>query len=120
MIRRYEAKLEKDGVERENWELIKQNDAEFPMQERLVVKEELKGLWSIDGKDWVIEGECPVGTWFLEYLDPVPAAISLLWTGRAFADEPQVCRKQIPGGYAPPHITLGGVIPLHLRVEAGR
>ena len=57
---KYEAKLEKEGIERENWEMIKANDDQVPSEDRLNVKEVLKGLWNVNGEYAVVEGECPV------------------------------------------------------------
>ena len=37
-----------------------QSDVLAPKEEDVVVKEELKGLWVIDGRHFVVEGECPV------------------------------------------------------------
>lgn len=49
----------------------------------------LKGLWKVEERYWVIEGDCPV------------------------------CRIGIPGGYGPPGTGIGGVIPLKVRVGGG-
>lgn len=49
----------------------------------------LKGLWKVEERYWVIEGECPV------------------------------CRKGLPGGYGPPGTGIGGVIPLKVRIGGG-
>ncbi|ORY26080.1 hypothetical protein BCR39DRAFT_274869 [Naematelia encephala] len=50
------------------------------------VIEVLKGLWKIEPGGYIVEGECPV------------------------------CRKPLPGGFAPPDTGFGGVIPLQLRL----
>lgn len=50
----------------------------------------LKGLWKVENRYWIIEGECPV------------------------------CRKGLPGGYGPPGMGIGGVIPLKVRVAGGK
>ena len=56
----YEAHLQERGVERENWHAMWQSDLIAPREEDVVIKEELKGLWVIDDRHYVVEGECPV------------------------------------------------------------
>ena len=58
--KRYETRLAERGVEEESWKTFKETDMDAPREDSLVVKEELKGFWTIDGREWVIEGECPV------------------------------------------------------------
>jgi len=58
--KQYEWELIDRGVEKDSWDAIKAADPMAPKEENVVVKEELKGLWTIDGIHSVVEGECPV------------------------------------------------------------
>jgi hypothetical protein len=57
----YEKKLRASGIEDDaTLEAVRQADTEAPKRDNLVVKQELTGLWSLPGGEWVVEGECPV------------------------------------------------------------
>jgi len=56
----YEEMLLSQGIQREQWDGFKAADVNAPREDSLVIKEELKGLWIIDGRDCIVEGECPV------------------------------------------------------------
>ncbi len=90
------------GIEKVDREAIKLIEPSTRKEDNVVVKEELKGLWVIDGLHCVVEGECPVCQLFprLEH-----ALMKV-----------KVCRKPIPGGFGPPKSGIGGVIPLEIRI----
>ncbi|KAK1920894.1 hypothetical protein DB88DRAFT_501410 [Papiliotrema laurentii] len=71
MERVYYRQLQKHGMAEENWEAAKGCDPMAPHESNVTVQEILKGVWTINGEFFVIEGECPV------------------------------CRKPLPGGYGP-------------------
>ena len=58
--REYETQLALAEVPRESWDTMKLCDEKWPREENLIIKEEMKGLWNIEGKQFVVEGECPV------------------------------------------------------------
>ena len=58
-------------MEEKNWAVSRELDGNAPTEGGAMVKEELKGLWVLDGVYYVVEGECPVS-----------AAGSLPFTGR--------------------------------------
>ena len=59
-MQKYEAKLIHEEIERENWDMIKENDDLVPSEDKIEVKDVLNGLWTVNGEYAVIEGECPV------------------------------------------------------------
>jgi hypothetical protein len=60
MERVYYRQLQKHGMAEENWEAAKGCDPMAPHESNVTVQEILKGVWTINGEFFVIEGECPV------------------------------------------------------------
>jgi hypothetical protein len=65
--RTYEQALIASGVDKASWTVYKEADSLAPNLQNLKVVAERKGVWSMEiidgngwGKDWVVEGECPV------------------------------------------------------------
>ena len=58
--RQYNRQLAKIGMGEENWPAAREADPMAPVEDAIVVREVLKGVWAINGEHFVIEGECPV------------------------------------------------------------
>ena len=60
MIRGYNSVLRDRGVDKTSWQAIREADPDAPDELKVSILEPFAGLWILDYKHYVVEGDCPV------------------------------------------------------------